>query len=87
MLCVISWNQSYFPVLSNIILTHLAHIANGKNRVLFCNNSQSGNVWRYLAPFYDVVHPINHVTLTLDGVTLILRVINVRNTCKHLRFN
>ena len=57
-----------------------------KNRVLFCNNSLGGNVWRYLSPFYDVILLIDHVFLTLDGVTSFLRIINVRNTCKRLRY-
>ena len=42
-----------------------------------------GNVWCYLVPFYDVILPIDHVSLTLDGVTF-LHVTNVRNTCKCL---
>ena len=50
------------------ILTHIAYIASGKNRVLFCNNSLGGNALRYLAPFYDVILPIDHVPLMLDGV-------------------
>ena len=50
-----------------------------KNRVLFGNISLGGNAWRYLVPFYDVVILIDHVSLTLDGVTSFLRVINVRN--------
>ena len=50
-----------------------------KNRVLFCNNSLGGNAWRYLAPFYDVIRPIDHVSLTLDCVTSFLCVINIRN--------
>ena len=29
-----------------VILAHLAYIANGKNRVLFCNNSLGGNARR-----------------------------------------
>ena len=51
-----------------------------KNRVLICNNSLDGNAWRYLAPFYDVILPIDHISLTLDGVTSFLRVINVSDT-------
>ena len=35
-------------------------------------------------PFYDVILPIDHVFL--DGITSFLRVINVRKTCKPLRF-
>ena len=58
-----------------------------KHRVLFCNNSLGGNALRYLVPFYDVIFPIGHVSLTLDGVTSYYRVINVRNTCKHLRYS
>ena len=69
------------------IPTHLAYIVNGKNRVLFCNNSLGGNACRYLAPFYDVILPIDHVSLTLNGVTSFLCVINVRNTCKRLRYS
>ena len=63
------------------ILTHLVYIANGKNRVLFCNNSLGGNALRYLAPFYDVILPIDHVSLTLDGMTSFLSVISVINAC------
>ena len=55
-----------------------------KNRVLICNNSLGDNTWRYLAPFYDVILPIDHVSLTLDDVTSFLLVLNVRNTCKRL---
>ena len=36
-------------------------------------------------PFYDVILPIDHVSLTLNGVTSFLRVINIRNTCQRLR--
>ena len=57
------------------ILTHLAYIANGKNRVLFCKNSLGGNLVTLF------------VSLTLDVVTSFLRVINVRNTCKRLRYS
>ena len=57
-----------------------------KSRVLFCNSSLGGCAWRYWAPFYDAILPIDHVSLTLDGVTSFLRVINERNTCKHLRY-
>ena len=39
---------------------------------------------RYLAPFYDVILPIDHVSMTLDDVTSFLGVINLRNTCKKL---
>ena len=35
-------------------------------------------------PFYHVILPIDHVSL--DGVTSFLCVINVRKTCKPLRF-
>ena len=69
------------------ILTYLAYRAIVKHRVLFCNNSLGGNAWRYSAPYYDVILPIDHIALTLDGVTTFLRVINVRNTCKRLRYN
>ena len=58
-----------------------------KNRVLFCNNSLGGNAWRSLAPFYDVILSTDHVSLTLDGVASFLCVINVRNTCKRLRYS
>ena len=58
-----------------------------KNRVLFCNNSLGRNAWRYLVPFYDVILPIDHVSMILDGVTSFLRVINIRNTCKCLRYS
>ena len=58
-----------------------------KNCVLFCNNSLGGNACRYLALFNDVILPNDHVSLTLDGVTSFLRVINVRNTCKRLRYS
>ena len=34
--------------------------------------------------FGDIIHPIEHVSLTLNGVASLLRVINVRNTCKPL---
>ena len=43
--------------------------------------------YRSLAPFYDVILPIDYVSLTLDGVTSFLRVTNVRNTCKGLRYS
>ena len=39
-----------------------------------------GNVWRYLALFYDVILPLDHVTS-------FLRVMNVKNTCKRLRYS
>ena len=58
-----------------------------KHRVLFCNNSLGGNALRYLAPFYDVILPIGHISLTLDGVTSCYRVINVRNTYKRLHYS
>ena len=37
--------------------------------------------------FYDVILPIDRVSLTLDGVTSFMRIINVRNTCKRLRYS
>ena len=55
-----------------------------KNCVLFYNNSLGGNVWCYLAP--DVILPIDHISLTLDGVMSFLRLINVRNLCKRLHY-
>ena len=58
-----------------------------KNRVLFCKNSLCGNAWCHLATFYDVILPIDHVSLKLDGVTSFLCVINIRNTCKRLRYS
>ena len=58
-----------------------------KNRVLFCNNSLGGNARRYLAQFYDVILPIDHISLTLDGITSLLHFINVRNTSKCLRYS
>ena len=39
------------------------------------------------APFYDVILPIDHVSLTLDGLTSFSCVINVRNTCKRLSYS
>ena len=42
---------------------------------------------RRLPPFYDIILPMNHVFLTLDGVTTFLRIINLRNTCKRLRYS
>ena len=42
---------------------------------------------RKLPLFYDVILPIDHVSLTLDGVTSFLCNINVRNTCKRLRYS
>ena len=42
---------------------------------------------RYLVPFYDIILPIDPVSLTLDGVTLFLSAMNVRNTCKRLRYS
>ena len=65
------------------IQTQLAHIAN----VLFCNNSLGGNAGHYLGPFHDIILPIDHVSLTLDGVTSFLHVLNVRSICKRLRYN
>ena len=58
-----------------VILTHLAHIANGKkNRVLFCNNSLGRNAWRYLATFFFyVILPVDHVSLMLDSAMSFLR--------------
>ena len=50
-------------------------------RVLFCNNSLGGNSWCYLVPFYDVILPIDHISLTF------LCVLNVRSTCKCLRYS
>ena len=38
-------------------------------------------------PFYDVIFLIDHVSLTFDGVTSFLRIINVKNTCKRLRYS
>ena len=38
-------------------------------------------------PFYDVILPIDHVSLTFDGVTSFLRVINVKETFKRLRYS
>ena len=58
-----------------------------KYHVRFCNNSLGGNAWHYLALFYDIILAVDHVSFTLDGVTLFLHVINVRNTCKHLRYS
>ena len=58
-----------------------------KNCVIYGNNSLGGNACRYLALFNDVILPIEHVSLTLDSVTSLLPVINVRNTCKRLRYN
>ena len=37
-----------------------------------------------ILPFYDVNVSIVLVSLTLDGVTLFLRIITVSNTCKRL---
>ena len=68
-------------------LTHLAYIAMVKNRVLFCNNSLGRYAWSYLAPFYDIILSIDHVSLTLDRVTSFLHVINIRNKCKRLRYS
>ena len=41
----------------------------------------------YLVPFYDVILPIDHVSLTLNGATSFFRVKNVRNTCKRLHYS
>ena len=40
-----------------------------------------------MAPFYDVILPIDHISLSLDGVTSFLRVINVINACKRLHYS
>ena len=37
--------------------------------------------------FLCVIIPIDHISLTLDGVTSFLLVENVRNTCKRLRYS
>ena len=39
-----------------------------------------------MLPFYDVILPIDHISLTLDGVTSFLCVIIVINACKRLRY-
>ena len=54
------------------ILTHLA-IYGKQNRILFCNNSLGVNAWRCLAPFYEVILLIEHISLKLAGVTSFLR--------------
>ena len=54
-----------------------------KNPVLFRNNS----LRCYLAPFYDVILPINQVSLMFDSVTSFLCIINVRNACKCLHYS
>ena len=36
--------------------------------------------------FYDVILPIDHVSLTLDCVKSFSCVINIRNTCKRLSY-
>ena len=68
------------------ILTHLAYITNGK---ISCSVLQHFTGWkcvsRYLVLFYDVILPID--SLTLEGVTSFFHVINVRNTCKRLRYS
>ena len=43
-------------------------------------------MWRYFAPFYDVILSIDHVSLTLDGETSFSCFINIRNTCKRLSY-
>ena len=58
-----------------------------KNRVIFCNNSLGEMRDAILAKYFDVILPIDHVSLTLDGVTSFLRIINVRNTCKCLCYS
>ena len=58
-----------------------------KNCVLFCNNSLGGRAWNKLPPFYDVILPNDHVSLTLDGVMSFLRIINIRKTCKRLHYS
>ena len=57
-----------------------------KNHVLFGNDSLGRNVTLF-GTVYDVILPIDHISLTLDGVTSFLNVINVRNISKLLCYS
>ena len=46
------------------ILTHLTYIANGKNVCSVLQQFTGRNAWCCLVPFYDVILPIDHVSLT-----------------------
>ena len=45
------------------------------------------DIKHYLAPFYGVILPIDHVSLKLDGVMSFLCIINIRNTSTRLRYS
>ena len=66
-----------------IILTHLAYIGNGKKSCSILQEFTGRNVWRYMAPFCDIILPTDHVSLT----SFLRRIINIRNTCKRLRYS
>ena len=75
-----------------VILTQRLYIGNGeKNQwftCVFCNKSLGGSARRYLAPFrrhFDTLLTSVFVTATLDGLTSIFSVHNVRNACKDQR--
>ena len=75
-----------FPVMVKLstMPTHLAYIANGKK---LCTILQQFTERKCAMLFGAVLwlHLIDHISLTLDGILSILRIINVRNTCKCLR--
>ena len=57
---------------------------------LFCNKSLSGSAQRYLAQFrrnFDTLLTSVFVSLTLDGVTSLFQVNNVKNACKRQRYS
>ena len=78
------WEFTAMPL--SEILTRLADIANGKKSCSVLQQfteEMHDAIW---CRFFDVTLPIDHAFFTLDGVTF-LRVINVRNTYKRLRYS
>ena len=54
-------------------------MANGKKSCSFLQHFTGWKCVTLFGPLYEVILPIDHILLTLDGVTSFLRVVNVRN--------
>ena len=70
-----------------LILTHLACIANARKKCSILQQFTGRKCVTLFCAVYDVILSIDHVSLTLDGVTSFSCVINIRNTCKRLSYS
>ena len=79
--------QDILSILTHVLSYILAYIAKGKKSSSILQQFTKGNARHYLVPFYDVILPVNHVSLMLDGVMSFLHVITIKNTHKCLCYS